>query len=260
MLKSLLIVDDNPRICQELAALFSADGRFGPVSSVLNASEATLLFAERAPDIAVVDMLMPICDGVELITKLKEAGLGKKTLFVGISSLCTDVFLRMCQNIGLSYVVAMPTEPEVIYRRVCDAAFETEEPNSVLLSRKAEKRMIKMEEIISRYLMAIGVCAHHDGFAYLKYGIALCVDQRDKNIGITTYVYPEIAKRFNVSIKVVERSIRYAIDVAWLRGDVEAQHKLFGYTVAEDKGRPTNKECMTLIAERTRIRLKHNDM
>ncbi|WP_455798490.1 sporulation initiation factor Spo0A C-terminal domain-containing protein [Clostridium butyricum] len=46
----------------------------------------------------------------------------------------------------------------------------------------------------------------------------------------------------------VERAIRHAIEVAWGRGQIEAINKLFGYTVHNDKGKPTNSEFIVIMS------------
>ena len=50
--------------------------------------------------------------------------------------------------------------------------------------------------------------------------------------------------------------IRHAIEVAWNRGKVDAINALFGYTVDNHKGKPTNSECIALIADRLRLEMK----
>ena len=54
----------------------------------------------------------------------------------------------------------------------------------------------------------------------------------------------------------VERAIRHAIEVAWNRGKVDAIDALFGYTVNNHKGKPTNSEFIALIADRLRLEMK----
>jgi two-component system response regulator (stage 0 sporulation protein A) len=66
---------------------------------------------------------------------------------------------------------------------------------------------------------------------------------------ITIRLYPEIAKRFNTSPSKAERCIRHAIDVGWIRGNRETQSKLFGYTVDESMGKPTNGEFIVTVAD-----------
>ena len=54
----------------------------------------------------------------------------------------------------------------------------------------------------------------------------------------------------------MERAIRHAIEVAWDRGDVEVLQKVFGYTVSQTKGKPTNSEFISMLADRLRLELK----
>ena len=41
---------------------------------------------------------------------------------------------------------------------------------------------------------------------------------------------------------------------AWGRGQIEAINKLFGYTVHNDKGKPTNSEFIAIIADKLRLK------
>ncbi len=54
----------------------------------------------------------------------------------------------------------------------------------------------------------------------------------------------------------VERAIRHAIEVAWDRGDIEVLQGYFGYTVSNIKGKPTNSEFISMIADKLRLQLK----
>ena len=46
------------------------------------------------------------------------------------------------------------------------------------------------------------------------------------------------------------------LEVAWGRGQIEAINKLFGYTVHNDKGKPTNSEFIAIIADKLRLKNK----
>jgi two-component system response regulator (stage 0 sporulation protein A) len=72
--------------------------------------------------------------------------------------------------------------------------------------------------------------------------------------GITKELYPMIAEKFNTTPSRVERAIRHAIEVAWNRGRVETINKIFGYTIHDEKGKPTNGEFIAMIADRMRIK------
>ena len=55
----------------------------------------------------------------------------------------------------------------------------------------------------------------------------------------------------------VERAIRHAIEVAWSRGKLDTLDELFGYTVSNGKGKPTNSEFIALIADTLRLEYKN---
>lgn len=73
---------------------------------------------------------------------------------------------------------------------------------------------------------------------------------------ITKILYPAIAKHFKTTSSRVERAIRHAIEVAWDRGDLETLQAYFGYTVSGLKGKPTNSEFISMIADRLRLEMK----
>ena len=51
-------------------------------------------------------------------------------------------------------------------------------------------------------------------------------------------------------------AIRHAIEVAWSRGKMDTIDELFGYTVSNGKGKPTNSEFIALISDRIRLENK----
>ena len=44
--------------------------------------------------------------------------------------------------------------------------------------------------------------------------------------------------------------------MAWSRGKPETMSEIFGYTVDNGKGKPTNSEFIAMVADRIRLRLK----
>ena len=73
---------------------------------------------------------------------------------------------------------------------------------------------------------------------------------------VTKLLYPTIAKRFKTTDQKVERAIRNAIEVSWVRGNVETFENMFGYSVMSGKNRPTNSEYIARIADKVRLDFK----
>ena len=74
---------------------------------------------------------------------------------------------------------------------------------------------------------------------------------------VTKVLYPTVAKKHQTTASRVERAIRHAIEVAWSRGKLDTLDELFGYTVNNGKGKPTNSEFIALIADTIRLEYKH---
>ena len=62
------------------------------------------------------------------------------------------------------------------------------------------------------------------------------------------YLYEVVADYHGVTPLAVEKAIRYAIECAWVTGDIYAQHSLFGLSVDESRGKPTNAEFIARLA------------
>lgn len=64
-------------------------------------------------------------------------------------------------------------------------------------------------------------------------------------------VYPFCEE--GVSGAAAEKAMRRAIETAWLKGDLETQYRLFGNTIDEAKGKPTNAEFLSRVVETLRM-------
>ena len=74
--------------------------------------------------------------------------------------------------------------------------------------------------------------------------------------GLSLVLYPTVAKLYQTTASRVERAIRHAIEVAWSRGKLDTLDELFGYTVSNGKGKPTNSEFIALISDTIRLEYK----
>ena len=113
-----------------------------------------------------------------------------------------------------------------------------------------------LELMVTEIIHQIGVPAHIKGYHYLREAIILSVSNNEVINSVTKILYPTVAKKHNTTSSRVERAIRHAIEVAWDRGDVDVLNSYFGYTIQNDRGKPTNSEFIAMIADKLRLRLK----
>ena len=117
--------------------------------------------------------------------------------------------------------------------------------------------MHTMENDVTEIIREIGIPAHIKGYQYIREGIMMAVNDMNMLNYITKLLYPSIAKKYKTTSSSVERAIRHAIEVAWSRGKLDTLDELFGYTVSNGKGKPTNSEFIALIADTIQLEYRH---
>ena len=116
---------------------------------------------------------------------------------------------------------------------------------------------LNLEGRVTDMIHEIGIPAHIKGYHYLRDAIIMAVEDMDVLNAITKVLYPTVAKKHQTTASRVERAIRHAIEVAWSRGKLDTLDDLFGYTVSNGKGKPTNSEFIALIADTIRLEYKN---
>lgn len=95
---------------------------------------------------------------------------------------------------------------------------------------------------IRKVLKELGISFELKGYRYLYTAIDMVIKDPERK-AITKVIYPEIAKKYNVSHASVEHSIRTAI-LKMLNKDSILKEKIFGPIVC-----PTNSEFIFYVAE-----------
>lgn len=107
----------------------------------------------------------------------------------------------------------------------------------------------KLDSRIVDILMEIGIPAHIMGYRHLRTALRLAVENPDIIDAITEELYTQVAKTHHTTPSRVERGIRYAIEVAWDRGDTDVLGRHFGNSISIEKGKPTNSEFIARISQ-----------
>jgi two-component system response regulator (stage 0 sporulation protein A) len=107
-----------------------------------------------------------------------------------------------------------------------------------------------------RYARRLGVDEKLKGFQYVTHGAAALCCAPQLGESMKQGLYPYLAHQFGVTPASVEKAVRTAIESTWLKGSLEEIQALFGLTVDPERGKPTNGECLTLLAEHVRRDMK----
>jgi DNA-binding NarL/FixJ family response regulator len=101
---TLVLADDHKLVRQGLRALLDAQEDLEVVGEASDGKEALKMIESLFPDIALLDVMMPNLNGIEVARLLRERGSKTKTIFLSMHSNATYV-VRALHSGALAYVL-----------------------------------------------------------------------------------------------------------------------------------------------------------
>ena len=256
------IVDDNERMIELLAEIMKEDGDIEVVGIADNGMDALILIKEKTPDVVLLDLIMPKLDGLGVMEKVRQTTEHKKIpSFIIVTAIGQQGVTENAFELGADYYIMKPFDNQMVLSRVKQVKNSlrnklVETPKGNIYENRSTFLENNLESDVTNIIHEIGVPAHIKGYQYLRDAIMMSVNDGEMLNSITKLLYPSIAKRHKTTPSRVERAIRHAIEVAWSRGKMDTIDELFGYTVSNGKGKPTNSEFVALIADKIRLEYK----
>ncbi|MEE1187294.1 MAG: sporulation transcription factor Spo0A [Acutalibacteraceae bacterium] len=240
----VVIADDLTQFGRKCVEALSQKG-MEVIKTEKNGNTLYETVVKEKPNAVIMDLFMPGLDSLAVLDKLNKNKI-KTNAFI-TSSYDNPKFENEILSMGASYFMLKPFDPEQLAQRVIQVSKWTD---------NVEKDDNNLELEITEIIHEIGVPAHIKGYHYLREAILLAVNDSDIINSVTKQLYPSVAKKFATTSSRVERAIRHAIEVAWDRGDIDVLNSYFGYTIHNERGKPTNSEFIAMIADKLRLKLK----
>lgn len=256
------IVDDNEKMCYLLEEILKSEDDIEVVGKAHNGVEGVKLIKSKEPDVVLLDIIMPQLDGLGVLESvIKDDQVEKAPVFIMITAIGQERITENALNLGAEYYIMKPFDNETIIRRIKQLKgrlelFNHDRKRSSIFESSNKYTTRNLETEVTSIIHEIGVPAHIKGYQYLRDAIIMSINDMEILNSITKLLYPSIAKRHNTTPSRVERAIRHAIEVAWSRGKMDTIDKLFGYTINNGKGKPTNSEFIALISDKLRLELR----
>lgn len=223
-----------------------------PIFCEKDGEELLLKIQNDKPEAVIMDIFMTRLDSLGVMRAVKKLNI-KQPVFIVISSINSPALEREVINSGASYYAIKPYNVESICEDVVSLVRKGTLPNSSRNNYDSFGIELKVTEILHE----IGVPAHIKGYHYLRDSIITSIEKPEIINAVTKQLYPGVAKKYETTSSRVERAIRHAIEVAWDRGDVEVLNSYFGYTIHNDRGKPTNSEFIAMISDKLRLQIKN---
>lgn len=251
MAKRLLVVDSNIQNGEAVWKYFKNSSSIEVVNVVSSKEEAVRYL--REVDVIVVDLLLNGLDSMMIFSSIKEQCLNKKV--IATSEFVTNDMINSLNEYNINYFIKKPYTPESLERVINSLyiANDTVKKMEIVSSDESDEAVIK----VTNMLHSLGIPSHIKGYNYIRDGILKILNNSHLVGSITKELYPEIAGSYNTTASRVERAIRHAIEVSWVRGDYHKMEELFGNSVDVDRSKPTNAEFIVTLADRLKIDSKY---
>lgn len=241
---SVFIADYSAKFLKELSTYIDKESGLTLAGTAQNGEEAYKLILKTNPDVVVLDLVLPVLDGYEVLKKLNEntAILTKIPKII----ICSSLPMVFSNELTKKFVDSCLLKPQS-GEQICKVI------RKIALSRKMKDyKEIDIEKITTDILHDCAFAANSKGYYYCRSAIIMLVNNTELQNNMVRVVYPEVAKKFNTTAGAVERAIRHSIQRAWERGDLELKNKYFSTCIGK-YGKPTNCEFLLTIADIIRL-------
>ena len=246
----IFLIDESAELKSQMEEFFRFEHDMEVVGSASSGREALAKLQTIRPDVILLSSVLPELDGVAVAQEVQKLFSPELPVMIMYSSFNIDAVMSQAVKAGVVYCFQKPFSMQIVAERIRGIVVGNEEaaPNVTGAER--------LEVAVTNIIHEVGIPAHIKGYHYVREAIMMAVEDLESLNAITKILYPGIAKKFSTTPSRVERAIRHAIETAWSRGDVDVLNKIFGYTVSNDKGKPTNSEFIAMIADRLHLEFR----
>ena len=244
----VLVVDDNEGLVGLIKEYFSSSEQIEIVGCASDGEEAIniLKSGNNDFDLMLLDLVMPIKDGLFVLKYMKDNNIKKKVIVM--TSYNEEETIRDVSEYGVRYYCLKPFDLDDLKSKIIQTITFKKNNDKII---ELESRDIQIQ--VTKLLHALGIPSHIKGYQFIRSAILMVYENPGLIGGITKELYPDLSIKFNTSVQRVERAIRHAIEVSWLRGDIDLMEEIFGHSVDIDRAKPTNSEFIVTIADKLRL-------
>ncbi|WP_298841082.1 sporulation transcription factor Spo0A [uncultured Clostridium sp.] len=257
---SIIIADDNREFDNILNDCFSMQNDMVVAGIAVNGVEALKLVKGKKPDLIILDLIMPILDGLGVLEEINTINLEPMPRIIVLSAVGNDKIAQRAISLGADYYILKPFDIEVLIKKIrqmlnSTIGGSTHIKKALICNDNADIKTNTYHQVdiiaqITNIMHEIGIPPHLKGYMYLREAINMLVNDIELLSSITKKLYPLLGEKFNTTDSRIERAMRHAIEVTWNKGQVETINKFFGYSINIKKGKPTNSEFMAMIADK----------
>ncbi|MDR3542717.1 MAG: sporulation transcription factor Spo0A [Desulfosporosinus sp.] len=252
----IIIADDNRNFCQMLQNYLQSQEDLNIVGVAYNGLEAWEFIQTQELDLIILDVVMPHLDGLGVLERLNARTIMKRPKIIMLTAFGQEALTHQVMSLGVDYFILKPLDMDVLGKRIRSLTQDMSSSTTAQFSASTtsivtsvgNERNLNVE--VTKLMHQIGIPAHVKGYQYIRDAILMVVEDVSLLGGVTKELYPGIAKKYDTAPSRVERGIRHAIELAWERGQTETIKRIFGYSMKNERQKPTNSEFIAVLADK----------
>ena len=117
---TVLLADDHAIVRQGLSALLTTDGHFTMVGQARTGREAVEMARTLKPDVILMDIAMPVLNGLEATRQILAANPAAKVVI--LSAHTDDEYVERMTQAGVAGFLEKQTSAEILAKAICEVA------------------------------------------------------------------------------------------------------------------------------------------
>ena len=190
------------------------------------------------PDVLLLDEVLAGADGYAAMEALEDMSTPPRMVFLRRSG-------AVQKDMQPDVLCPFPCGEEEVLEAVKRAA---ETPVPALAAAWSETRRRTAEVLLDQ----LGVDQALKGWQCMREAAAALACAPSLGYSYRERLYPYTAVQCHTTPQAAERAVRTVVESTWLHGNLEAIQQLFGFSVDADRGKPTNAEFLSMLAEHVR--------
>lgn len=241
-----IIADYDMTSMQPLIDFFNKRNDIWLIDHTSDGDQLLKMLKVRNIDVVIMDTVLSNMNGIDLIRSIREDKRIHQPIIIVYSYTSSRLILDTVTKNGADYFMVKYQSNETIYNTIIDLY-----NNKIgLISPTGFDNNADIKSIVIRYLQMLSVPSYVNGYKYLITGLTMILKEEILYTSATE-LYKELSKIFNVSQVCIERSIRYAINLAWERANIKSFAPILGDYYGTYK--PSNREFIIGITDAIKI-------
>ena len=210
----VLVADNSEFAKNNLRDFLESSEGIQLINVVDNGKDAYHFIMDEAPDIVLIDVILPVMDGFTVIEKVNaNKSIKKKPSFIIISSMGNQSMVEYACKLGVLYYMMKPYNLDSMLHRIFQTASSHMEAERDT-KKKERKHLMKgygisgymentLENDVTDIIREIGIPAHIKGYQYIREAIMMTVNDINLLNYITKLLYPTIAKKYKTVLYII---------------------------------------------------------